>query len=306
MKTPMMKAAKTGNASAVLEIYDLIGPSWMGMIDAKSVSNELAALGDVRRLDVRISSGGGSSFEGLAIYNILAQHGAEIHVRVDGVAASAASLVLMAGKTRRIPKNAMVMVHDPVVGVYGGEKEMLAGLATLKTVKKAAISTYAAVTGQPENAIAQMMADETWMTGDEAVSKGFATTVEPELALPAVVVPSMSAVPPFFTKTPADFNRLVAMRATTATSQPFEPPRQSPHQRYDAMVAKLYAGEDVPNAERHSVMTAAGKTPADLTGDLMALLEAPTESIGPNRLDEITQRRINCDMTTAALARYRD
>lgn len=232
IREPQLKATKSGNA-VVLEVYDDIGPSWLGMIDAKAVSAKLADAGEFDSIDLRINSRGGSAYDGFAIYNMLRDTGKTINASVVGLAASAASIILMAGDTRRVPKNAFVMIHDPATFVYGGERELKAGIASLAAIKKAALSTYAEKTKLSEKKLAEMTAVETWMTGDEALEMGFATAVDPEVKLPEGDAPAMQ-VPNFITRPPEQFSRLVALcgnplespKMTTAT--PAKPEEKTP------------------------------------------------------------------------------
>lgn len=233
IREPQLKATKSGK-TLVLEIYDLIGPAWAGMVDAKLVSAKLADAGEYDSIDLRINSRGGSAFDGFAIYNLLRNTGKTVNASVVGLAASSASIILMAGDTRRVPKNAFVMIHDPMAFVDGGEKELRAAAEMLATVKKAALSTYAEKTKLSEEKLAEMTAEETWMTGDEALEMGFATAVDPEVKLPEGDAPAMQ-VPNFITRAPEQFSRLVALcvnpqespKMTTATP-PAKPEEKTP------------------------------------------------------------------------------
>lgn len=220
IREPQLKATKTGSV-VTLEIYDDIGPSWLGMVDAKAVSSKLADAGEFDSIDLRINSRGGSAYDGFAIFNLLRDSGKTINASVIGLAASAASIILMAGDTRRVPKNAFVMIHDPATFVYGGEKELKAGMASLAAIKKAALSTYADKTKLSEKKLAEMTAAETWMTGDEALEMGFATAVDPEVKLPEGDAPAMQ-VPNFITRAPEQFSRLVAL-----CGNPLESPKMT-------------------------------------------------------------------------------
>jgi ATP-dependent Clp protease, protease subunit len=102
------RAQATGAAEIV--IYDEIGAFG---IPAKAFIDELKRLGPVAELTVRINSPGGSVFDGVAIYNALERHGAAITVWIDGIAASIASMIAMAGDVIVMPENAMLVLHDP-------------------------------------------------------------------------------------------------------------------------------------------------------------------------------------------------
>jgi ATP-dependent Clp protease protease subunit len=163
-------------------LYDQIGASMFSDgVTAKQFQKELSALGKVNTINLRINSPGGNVFEGLAIYNQLAQHPARIEVNVDGVAASIASVIAMSGDLISMAKNSMMMIHDPSGFAVGNADEMERVAALLRQVKGNLTSTYADRTGQKAEQINQWMSEETWFTADTAVENGFADTiVEPQ------------------------------------------------------------------------------------------------------------------------------
>jgi ATP-dependent Clp endopeptidase proteolytic subunit ClpP len=180
--------------------------------------------GPLDSITVRINSPGGSVFEGVAIHNILKNHPAKVHTVVDGVAASIASVVMMAGDTIEVPKNALVMIHDPSMIAYGGEKDMQKAAELLAKVKTQIVETYAKRTGKTPEAIAQMMADETWMTGDEAVTNGFANQVAADLPIQASATVAASFQNFNYSRAPENLGSLYSL-AMTATRK--EPPQMA-------------------------------------------------------------------------------
>lgn len=176
MRSPMM-SAKTQGAKLRLEIYDTIGPSWAGMVDTKSVAAALRAAGSVSEISVHINSPGGSAFEGLGIFNVLREHPAKINVVVDGVAASSASLIAMAGDTITVANNALMMIHEPWSVVTGEIKDLEKAITALGKVRDAAITTYAARSRQSPQWVADKMAATTWFSATEAVAAGFADAI---------------------------------------------------------------------------------------------------------------------------------
>ena len=163
-------------------IYDEIAPpmpEWWGESDVVSAKAVLAALeevGDVEKLVVRINSPGGDVFEGVAIYNALVRHSATIHVEIDALAASIASLVAMAGDIIVMAGNALMMLHRAWTIAYGDADELSIVVESLRRVDKTIIDTYDARTGDnstPEQ-IEEWLAAETWMTAEEAIERGFA------------------------------------------------------------------------------------------------------------------------------------
>lgn len=176
MKSPMMNA-KSQNGKLRLEIYDTIGPSWSGMVDAKSVSAALRAAGSVSEINLHINSPGGSAFEGIAIYNVLRDHPARVNVVVDGLAASSASLIAMAGDTIRMASNALMMIHEPWTVIAGEAKDLAKAIDVLNKTRDAVVATYAARTKQSPQWVAEKMAATTWFNATEAVNAGFADAI---------------------------------------------------------------------------------------------------------------------------------
>lgn len=167
-------------------LYDQVGKDWFGEgITAKSFRTELAALGQVSTINLRINSPGGDVFDGVAIYNALAQHPARIVVDVDGLAASIASVIAMAGDEIRIAANAMMMIHNPQGMAVGDSVEMQRTAALLDHVKGSLVDTYKQRTGNTAAQLGAWMDDETWLTAETAVQHGFADRVAAEQAVTA-------------------------------------------------------------------------------------------------------------------------
>jgi ATP-dependent Clp endopeptidase proteolytic subunit ClpP len=158
---------------ATLSIFDEIG--FWG-VQAKDFIRDLSAV-QSKVLNVEINSPGGDVFAGLAIFNALRSSGKEIVVTVMGVAASAASLIAMAGDRIVMPKNTFMMVHNPWSMAIGNADELRDTADTLDKIGASLRMTYAARTGLPEDEIATMLATDTWLTADEALEKGFASEV---------------------------------------------------------------------------------------------------------------------------------
>ena len=177
----VLAKAEDAAPTPTLYLYDVLGVDLFGGIPAKQVVDDLAALGPVDALDVRINSPGGDVFDGIAIYNALARFPANVTVHIDGLAASAASLVAMAGDKTLIAENAMVMVHRPYTVALGDAEEFRRQADTLDRAWSAMLTTYARRTGRRAATIAQRVTDaggEWWMTAEEAAAEGFADAVE--------------------------------------------------------------------------------------------------------------------------------
>lgn len=148
---------------------------WEDRVTPQQFNKELAALGDVQEIVVRINSGGGDVFAANAIFTRLKDHTAKITVKIDGWAASAATIIAMAGDTVKIARNGVFMIHDPAMTVWDTFKaEDFEKMADeLKVIKQSIVNTYAMKTGMGADEISTLMSEEKWWTGDEAVTNGF-------------------------------------------------------------------------------------------------------------------------------------
>lgn len=144
-------------------------------ITAKDFHDELKGLGDVAEMDVRINSFGGDVFDGLAIYNRLSQHEAKKTVYVDGIAASAASVIAMAGDEIHMAEAAVIMIHDAWAMTMGNAKEIRAMAERLEATSAQMAQIYQRKTGADIMQIREWMAEETEFYGPDAVMNGFAT-----------------------------------------------------------------------------------------------------------------------------------
>ena len=167
---------------AELLIYDEIG-DWQGL-SAKSLVEELKGI-SAAEISVHINSPGGSVFDGIAIYNALRQHPATIHVHIDGLAASIASVIAMAGDTVTMAENALMMIHNPFGWVGGEAEDMRRTADMLDKATEAIAMAYAGKSGHTVNDITPLMAEETWMTAVEAKDYGFIDQVDQPVQLAA-------------------------------------------------------------------------------------------------------------------------
>jgi ATP-dependent Clp protease protease subunit len=174
-----------GNKTGEIWLYDQVGEGFFGGMSAKQFNDELNKLGKVDTVNLRINSPGGSVFDGVAIYNALKRHPARIEVDVDGIAASIASVIAMAGDEVRMAANSMMMIHDPHGFTAGGSSDMRKTADLLDQIKNVISDTYAKRTGQPTAKLEQMMSDETWLTAAEAEDMGFADNITAEQRIAA-------------------------------------------------------------------------------------------------------------------------
>ena len=135
-----------GNREAEILIYEDIG-GWFGGVTAKDFYADLRGLGAVDTLNVRVNSMGGEVFEGLAIYRHLAEHSARKIVHVDGIAASIASIIAMAGSEIRVSEAGRIMIHDASGMSWGTAEETRAAADRLESITGSLTDVYVARTG---------------------------------------------------------------------------------------------------------------------------------------------------------------
>lgn len=164
-------------ASSESWFYDTVTP--------KQFDTDLKALGDVKTINVRINSDGGEIFAGNAIYNMLKRHPANINVYIDGLAASMASVIAMAGDKIIMPQNAIIMIHKPIGGIRGNSNDLRQYADTLDKAEKTLISSYVEKTGNSEEKITELLHAETWMTAQEALDLGFIDEIEDKVSIAA-------------------------------------------------------------------------------------------------------------------------
>ena len=191
------KRAKPKNKAEVKKFWNFVGSqeenkaelllygeiseySWWGDEITPDVFNaDLKAIGPVDEIIVRINSGGGDVFAAVAIYTRLKEHKAKISVKIDGWCASAATIIAMAGDTIEISVGGIFMIHDPSAGLLGyyNVEDLTKIAKELETIKQSIVNCYMTVTNLPEEEIKNLMSEEKWFTGEEAVEAGFCTAV---------------------------------------------------------------------------------------------------------------------------------
>lgn len=166
------------NQPAELILYgEIASESWWGdEITPRQFSDDLKALGEVQEIVVRINSPGGDVFAANAIFTRLKDHPAFITVKIDGWAASSATIIAAAGDKVLVARNGVVMYHNPAMGLRGyyTAKDLEKQQEALAVIKNSIVNSYAMKTGKTTEEIAAIMDAETWYTGEEAVANGFA------------------------------------------------------------------------------------------------------------------------------------
>jgi len=172
-------------ANPELVLYADIGAMFPGGVTPKDVKAKLDALPKgCRALDVRINSAGGSVYDGLAIYELLKACKCEVTCYVDGLAASIASIIALAGSRVVMAPTATMMIHNPSLPVYGTADDLRKGATALDVMTNKLVAIYQAKTGLPEADIRALMAAETFFTADEAQGCKMADAVTREEAKP--------------------------------------------------------------------------------------------------------------------------
>lgn len=164
----------------VITIFDVIGEDFWtgGGVTAKKVTSQLRSIGD-RPVEVQINSPGGDMFEGIAIYNVLREHPQQITVKIMGMAASAASIIAMAGDRVEIGAASFLMIHNCWVIAMGNRHDMAETAAFLEPFDSAMADVYAARSARGREEIAKWMDAETYMSGSLAIERGFADELLP-------------------------------------------------------------------------------------------------------------------------------
>jgi ATP-dependent protease ClpP protease subunit len=188
----------------VLEVFGIIGDERSGQaLTAPAVSAALAAIGD-RDVEVHINSPGGDAFEGIAVYNLLRQHPGAVTVKIMGMAASAASVIAMAGDRILFGRGAELMIHCAWVFAIGNRHDLADAIKYLEGTDASLVDIYSARSGQKPDAIAKWMNDETFMTAADAIARGFGdgsledgdVVDDPAFAATALTHPAPSATKP--------------------------------------------------------------------------------------------------------------
>ncbi|MFZ2753406.1 MAG: head maturation protease, ClpP-related, partial [Lysobacteraceae bacterium] len=180
----LLRVQALANSEAELLIYGPIGEDWWSeSVTAKQVVEQLGAT-IATTIRVRINSEGGSVQDGLAIHNALQRHPARIVVTIDGLAASIASLIAMAGDEIVMPVNTLMMIHAPWAYAGGNADDLRQAVAMLETYERAMAESYAARSHQSIDAVLALLRDyrDHYYTASDAVAAGYADRVDDDTA----------------------------------------------------------------------------------------------------------------------------
>lgn len=271
----------TTGGEAELLIYGPIGDYYWGEgVTAMGVVEQLAGT-TASVINVRINSDGGVVTDGLAIYNALKQHPATINVTVDGVAASIASLIAMAGTTRRMHANTMMMVHGPQGGGWGFAGDLRDRADAIDVYGRSMLESYSARAHNPAD-IETMLTDrkDHWLTAADAVALGLADEIIPDVqpeTADSVAAAALLSYVTAITSTQGEVHAALRQRIqSTTTAAAFASLREG-HQR--AIVAQL---EDSSMKQQcQLIMAQAGTAPTAATPATPAVAAAPAPTPAP-------------------------
>lgn len=199
VKIPAGYSIKAKGKEAEIMLYGDVGDSWFGGVTAKQFADDLKAAGSVDTIRLRINSPGGDVFDGLTIYRLLVDHKAKVIVHIDGLAASIASVIAMAGEEIHISESGFLMIHAAWGFAMGGAEDMRTMAALLDRTTASIRDVYMARTGKTETEIKNWMDAETWFSAQEALDNGFATDIADNMRVAARFDPAKHR----FNKAPA-------------------------------------------------------------------------------------------------------
>ena len=245
--------------AAEISIHDEIG-AWG--ISAKDFLGQLKNIPSGRPLTLSLHSPGGEVFDGLAIYHALKARG-NVNVRIEGLAASMASVIAMAGTRISMPRNAYLMIHNPSGFAMGDAADMRQLADLLDKLKGSLIAAYRDRTKKSDEDLTAMMDAETWLTGEEAVAQGFADEVTDAVALSASAFKG-SRITAQLTHRPASL---------FDTPAPPTPSAQSPSKTMTKLITALAAingitiGENASEDEALAIIQAYKPSPKNVVID---------------------------------------
>lgn len=194
-----------GENKLVVYIYDVIDSFW-GQ-SAKDFVQNVIAHDDISEIELHINSPGGSVFDGFAIYNFLRNHAASVTTYVDGMAASIASVIALAGDKVIVPENAYLMIHSPWMLTQGNASELLKDVEFLDKMTGTIADIYAAKTGMDREEILSLMEAETWMDGKDSLERHFADEL-----IPAIQIAAQYRLTENYSNTPPAVKAMLAAR----------------------------------------------------------------------------------------------
>ena len=288
-------AAAIGALSAAeIFIYGDIGESWWeDTVTAAQFVKDIEAV-NAQVITVRINSFGGSVTDGIAIHNAIKRHPADVTVAIDGIAASIASLIAMAGDRVEMSENAMLMVHAPWGGIYGNAAQLRDYADMLDGWAKAMSTSYASKSGMPAADVLALLTDgkDHWYTAAEAEAAGFVDTVVS--AVPEAATAMASANPAFATRYRSAPASLVQSKTPATAVNPLENsmPEKTP------AAAALETAALTPEA-RAAIATEAVARDAERRATISARFEPFLAGAGVDVLQAACEKDTACTVESA-------
>lgn len=170
--------AEVNGDEATLYVYGDIGESWWDETSTSAIDvKNFLETNSAKTINVRVNSLGGDVFDGIAIYNQLKSHDAKIIMHIDGIAASAASIIAMAGDEIHMPKTSMLMIHNAWTFAYGNAKDFRKVAEDLDKIGNAIVEGYLTRFVGSREELETLLDDETFLNADEAIAFGLADEV---------------------------------------------------------------------------------------------------------------------------------
>lgn len=307
LPTAVALSLSNGDVDATISVRGTIGDWWDG-IDVRTVDRQLDWLpANVKNITLRITSYGGDLAHGLAIHAALARHPAHKVVVIEGVAASAATIIAMAADEIRITANSAMMVHG--VSFQDEDGESVEYPAAERVLNETIVETYAAKTGKARDEISAALTTDTWMTAREAVAQGWADTLI-ELTAAQVTAATASTFTALASAAtdPASIAAAAAAIAR-ATAEAAEPAESTTSEGGDPQPAPVIAADDQDAAEAAATTTSAATTASATAPSFAAQVAAiaATHGLADHLSAWLLDTRITTlDQATAAIAEARE
>ena len=236
-----IKAAAGGEKHTEVMIFDEIG---LWGVTAKDFATALKAIPEDHAITVRINSPGGSVFDGYAIFNALKSRAASVTTRIEGLAASMASVIALAGSKVTAAANSIVMIHNPWSGVAGDSDDLRKMADLLDKLTSQLVGIYAGKSGKGEDEVRAAMDAETWLTGAEAKAWGLVDEVTDEIQVAASFDTSRfrnapKALAAHDVSTQANFNQAKEISELTDQVSALTAERDTEKDRADALAEQL-------------------------------------------------------------------
>lgn len=291
MKSWYSISAKANNATTEISIFDEIG--YWG-ISAKQFINDLKSVDPSHNILLRIHSPGGEVFDGNAIYNALKRHPGGVTVQIEGLAASMATVIALAGSPVRMAANGFYMIHNPWGVALGDAGDMREQADLLDKIQTGIVNAYVAKSGKTAEQVQAWMDAETWFTAEEALAAGFVDEITESLAIaasankfarvgkfmnapddltsPDVIMDQVEETPEVIEEIPAA--EIVAEVAADEVEETPETPVDEVPETPVAVIAgadSIMAKFNAVSAERDAFKAKAEKAEADLAAERLAL-----------------------------------